>query len=72
MGLPRVCNFLGRTSIANELSGVFSNPWKNATYLGFSKPPLVPGVLFPGVFETPTIVLGFQNLFLLRVYILTH
>jgi len=56
MVLPGVWNSPGRISVANRLPGVFINPWKNATYWGFTKPLVLLG--FSG---TPTTAWGFWN-----------
>jgi len=73
MVLPGVWNSPRRTSVANRLPGVFINPWKSATYRGFTKP-----LVLLGVFGTPATAWGFWNphyclgflkpLFLLRVF----
>jgi len=55
-GFTKGLQFPGRTSVANRLSGVFINPWKSATYWGFTKP-----LVLPGVSGTPTIPWVFSN-----------
>ena len=40
MALSGIYNFFGRNNVANSLLEIFSNPWKNTTYLEFSKPSL--------------------------------
>jgi len=73
MVLPGVSTSPRKISVTNRLLEIFSNSWKDTTYLGFlnpryclgfSKPPLIPGVFktptITRVFKTPTIISGLK------------